>query len=61
MTKQAETIAQAFHESYERLAPHHGYSTRKESKVPWEDVPEQNKGLMVAVIEELINTETIKA
>jgi hypothetical protein len=45
----AEQLAQAFHETYERLAPAFGYETRKESAVPWADVPEQNKRLMVAV------------
>jgi hypothetical protein len=55
----AERIAQAFHESYERLAPDHGYETREASAKPWEDVPEQNKGLMVAVIEELLENGII--
>jgi hypothetical protein len=27
----AEQLAQKFHETYERLAPSHGYATRKES------------------------------
>jgi hypothetical protein len=55
----AERIAQAFHESYERLAPDHGYETREASAKPWSEVPEQNKGLMVAVIEELLENGII--
>jgi len=43
-------LAKAFHEAYERLAPEFGYKTREESAVAWEDVPEQNKKLMVATI-----------
>ena len=43
-------IAQAFHEHYERLAPTFGYETRTESAVPWENVPEQNRALMVATV-----------
>ena len=50
----AEELAQLFHEEYERRAPEFGYETRKLSAVPWEDVPEQNKQLMVAVAEFII-------
>lgn len=42
-----EKMAQLFHEHYEALAPTVGYETRKESAKPWEDVPEQNKRLMI--------------
>lgn len=45
-----EEMAQAFHEAYERLAGDFGYKTRAESAVPWADVPEANKALMVATI-----------
>lgn len=50
----AEQIAQAFHESYERQAPEFGYKTREASAVPWEDVPEDNKRLMQAVVIDLL-------
>ena len=45
----AESLARLFHETYERLAPEHGYETRKASAVPWEQVPQKNKALMIAV------------
>lgn len=45
----AEELARAFHEVYESLAPAFGYETRNESAVPWEQVPENNRRLMVAV------------
>lgn len=48
-----EDIARMFHEAYERLAPSFGYETRKASAVPWEDVPEPNRSLMVAVAGEV--------
>jgi hypothetical protein len=48
-----EQIAQAFHETYERLAPDFGYKTREASAVPWEDVPDANKRLMIAVASEV--------
>ncbi len=44
----AEAIARAFHDHYERLAPDFGYKTREASAVPWEDVPEANRRLMIA-------------
>jgi hypothetical protein len=48
-------LAQLFHETYERLAPSFGYETRKESAVPWDDVPEQNRALMVVVVGEVLD------
>jgi hypothetical protein len=43
-------IAQAFHEAYERGAEYFGYKTRPESAVSWENVPENNKALMIATV-----------
>lgn len=54
MSGQAEQIARVFHETYEQLAPDFGYTTRKESAVPWAEVPEQNKSLMIAVVQSLL-------
>lgn len=52
--EEAERIASAFHEAYERLAPDFGYRTRLESAKPWEDVPDSNKRLMRAAVRDLI-------
>jgi len=46
---EAEQLAKFFHEQYEELAPTFAYETRKASAVAWEDVPENNKQLMIAV------------
>lgn len=43
-----ETVARLFHEAYERLAPRYKYSTRVATAVPWDDVPIDNKSLMIA-------------
>ena len=51
---QAENLARFFHTTYEELAPQFNYSTRKASAVPWQDVPENNKRLMIAVAEQVI-------
>lgn len=45
--EEAEHLAAYFHASYESLAPLFGYQTREDSSVAWEDVPEQNRRLMV--------------
>lgn len=41
-------IAAEFHRAYEALAPSFGYATRRETAVTWDQVPEQNKALMIA-------------
>lgn len=56
----AEYVAKAFHESYERQAPSEGYETRKDSAVPWENVPERNRKLMIKVAADLIERGVIE-
>lgn len=51
----AERVARMFHEEYERLAPSHGYETRKASAKPWEAVPENNRALMVATADHVLD------
>jgi hypothetical protein len=50
----AEALARLFHETYERLAPDYDYSTRPESATSWEEVPENNRRLMVATCAEVL-------
>jgi hypothetical protein len=50
----AEELARFFHETYERLAPQYQYETREESAVPWDEVPEDNKALMIAPAAEVL-------
>jgi hypothetical protein len=45
----AETLARLFHDTYEDLAPLYGYKTREATAVQWEDVPDPNRSLMIAV------------
>jgi len=56
---QAEYLASLFHKYYEELAPDFGYETRKDSAKPWDEVPEQNKQLMIAVAEKLLDGHVI--
>ncbi len=55
----AENLAQLFHETYERLAPEHDYETRKETAIPWEQIPPDNanKQLMIAVATEVLHSQ----
>ena len=55
----AEDVARAFHEAYEDLAPEFGYRTREASAKPWDQVPEQNRNLMIATVQRLINNGVI--
>jgi hypothetical protein len=57
----AEPIAAAFHEAYERLAPRYGYKTREASAVPWAEVPSNNRALMCAVVADLVAAGVITA
>jgi hypothetical protein len=50
----AEFLAKRFHEIYEQAAPSFGYETRKESAVPWEEVPKNNRNLMIYVCDILL-------
>jgi hypothetical protein len=59
--ERVERVARHFHEAYERLAPSHGYETRKASAVPWEDVPYANRSLMLAVVAEVLAADTGEA
>jgi hypothetical protein len=56
----SEEIAREFHDTYERLAPKFNYTTREESAVPWEDVPEENRLLMCAVVFNLMSRGVIR-
>lgn len=55
----AEFVAQRFHELYEELASEHGYTPRKETSVPWDEVPEPNRSLMLAVAKHLLDEGSI--
>lgn len=59
--ERAQAIARRFHTTYERLAPKHSYQTRAASAVPWEQVPQHNRELMVAVVQELLLADVIHA
>lgn len=55
----AEIVAKAFHEAYERLAPGFSYETREASAKPWEEVPDNNRDLMIATVKDLLESGVI--
>lgn len=55
-----EQVARLFHETYERLAPQFGYETRKASAKPWDEVPKNNRDLMIAVSAVVLTALTSK-
>ncbi len=55
----AEPIAREFHDTYERLAPDHGYKTREASAVAWDQVPQANRSLMIATVADLLGRGVI--
>lgn len=57
---EAEAIARAFHEAYERWAPAFAYETREASAVPWDDVPVSNRLLMIATVQDLLDRGVIR-
>ena len=50
----AEQIARAFHETYLRLAPESGMVPVPPA-IPWAALPEQDRQLMTAVMQELLD------
>lgn len=50
----ADSLAKFFHDTYEGIAPDYGYKTREESAVPWSDVPDKNKALMIDVADRIL-------
>lgn len=48
-SRDAVALARRFHELYEELAPSTGYKTRPETRVPWDELPRENRFLMIAV------------
>jgi len=55
-----ESVAQSFHDVYERLAPEFGWKTQAQSRKSWEEVPDENKELMKSVVAILVKHDVIR-
>ena len=57
----AERVARHFHETYELLAPEHGWDTQETTRAkPWGEVPAHNRELMVATVQQLLDDGVIR-
>ena len=50
-----EQLAEFFHSTYERLAPAFGWRTKKGCNVPFAQLPQRNKALMIATCQTVLN------
>lgn len=57
----AEAMARRWHDTYERLAPAYGYTTRRESARPWHHVPAANRRLMIATAQAILDQDALAA
>lgn len=55
------TIARRFHEEYEHIAPMYGWTTQEASRVDWDDLPDNQRKLMVHVVANLLAAGVILA
>lgn len=56
-----EVIARRFHETYEGKAAEHGWLTQQSARgKPWEELPENNRRLMLAVVDALLGGDVIE-
>jgi len=56
-----EALARRFHDTYERLAPEHGWETQESTRAkPWEEVPQHNRELMLATVAVLLDDGSIE-
>ena len=49
-----EDIARRFHDAYEHFAPQFGYATRPESRKEWDELPQNLRDLMIAVVRNVL-------
>jgi hypothetical protein len=54
-----EIIGQFFHDEYERLAPEHGWETQDATRVHWNDLPPNNRALMIRAVRSLLDRDVI--
>lgn len=54
-TLTAEHIAREFHFTYEDTAPIYAYKTRAETRTHWDDLPTNNRELMIRTVKKLLD------
>jgi hypothetical protein len=53
----AVALAKRFHDVYEELAPKAGRQTQERSRKPFEELPEENRNLMIATVKRVFGME----
>ena len=49
--------AQRFHDTYEAIAPKHGYATAEKSRVPWHELDDNLRALMCETVQLVIGAD----
>lgn len=52
--KRCEDAARRFHEIYEELAPLYGWETQPKSRVEWDVLPSEQRGLMLETVKKVL-------
>lgn len=50
----SEELAKFFHDEYDKLAPRYGWRTQISTQVTFDQLPDNNRALMVAVCEQVV-------
>jgi len=55
--RRVEEVCELFHDAYEAAAVQAGWETQERSRVPWADVPEENKETMRATVRAVLASD----
>lgn len=58
--KRATELARAFHDSYTRFAPALAWTEQEGTSVEWDELPENNRRLMLVVALDLLNRGLVR-
>ena len=53
--EEVDSLARMFHDSYERIAKEVGWKTQESCKVEFDDLPEENKQVMLRTVGEVVD------
>lgn len=56
-----DQLAELFHTVYEQVAPQFGYETRRETAVPWDELPHPHRQMMIAVASQVLGQLVLTA
>lgn len=56
-----DQLAELFHTTYEQVTPQFGYETRRETAVPWDELPHPHKQMLIAVATQVLGQLVLAA